>query len=51
VVDIDSYDLFVKLFFFMKIETIMDVDKGVIQVYNGPRMEVEMLPLNMVNML
>ncbi len=30
---------------------IVDVEKDVIQVCNGPRMEVEVLPLNMVNML
>jgi len=31
--------------------TIMDVEKDVIQVCNVPRMEVEVLPSNMVNML
>ncbi len=30
---------------------VVDVEKDVIQVCNGPRMEVEVLPLNMVNML
>jgi hypothetical protein len=50
-VDIENYDLLLGLYFFMKIETIMDVEKGIIQICNGLGMEVEMLPLNMVNML
>jgi hypothetical protein len=29
----------------------VDVEKGVIQVRNGPRMAIEVLPLNVVNML
>jgi hypothetical protein len=35
---------------FSKLE-IVDVEKGVIQVRNGPRMAIEVLPLNVVNML
>ncbi len=50
-VDINSYDLFLGLDFFMKIGAIMDVEKGVIHVRNEPKMEVEVLPLNVVNML
>jgi len=30
---------------------VMDVEKNVIQIHNGPRMEVKVLPLNMFNML
>ncbi len=37
--------------FLMKIETIVDVEKGVIQVWNGLRMVIELLPLCVVNML
>jgi len=29
----------------------VDVEKGVIQARNGPRMAIEVLPLNVVNML
>jgi hypothetical protein len=51
VVDTNIYDLLLGLYFFMKIEKIVDVEKGVIQICNGPEMEMEVLPLNMVNML
>lgn len=51
VVDTDIYDLLLGLYFFMKLETIMNVEKIVIQICNGLEMEVEVLPLNMVNML
>jgi hypothetical protein len=36
VVDIDTYDLLLRLDFLMKIGTVVDVEKGVIQVRNGP---------------
>ncbi len=29
----------------------MDVEKNVVQIHNGPGMEIEVLLLNMVNML
>jgi hypothetical protein len=51
VVDTDSYDLLLGLDFVIKIGAIVDVEKGVIQVRNKPRREVEVLPLNVVNML
>jgi hypothetical protein len=51
VVDTNNYDLFLGLDFFIKIEAVVDVEKGMIQVRNGPGMEVEVLPLNVVNML
>jgi hypothetical protein len=50
VVDIDNYDLLLGLDFFIKIGVVIDMEKGVIQVHNVPRMEVEVLPLKMVNM-
>lgn len=50
-VDTNNYDLFLGLDFFIKIEAVVDVEKGMIQVRNGPGMEVEVLPLNVVNML
>jgi hypothetical protein len=51
IIDIDSYDLLLGLDFLMKIEAIVDVEKGVIQVQNGPKMAIELLPLIVVNML
>ncbi len=51
VVDIDSYDLFLGLDFLIKIRVVVNVEKGVIQVHNGHGMEVEVLPLNVMNML
>ncbi len=51
VVDTNSYDLFFGLDFLIKIEAVINVEKGVIQVCNGPRMEMEVVPLNVMNML
>jgi hypothetical protein len=51
VVDTNSYDLFLGLDILIKIVIVVNVEKGVIQVRNGPGMEVEVLPLNVVNML
>jgi predicted aspartyl protease len=51
VIDTDNYDLLLGLDFLMKIGAVVNVEKGIIQVCNGPRMEVEVLPLNVVNML
>ncbi len=50
-VDINNYDLLLGLDFFIKIGTIINVEKGIIHVHNSPRMEMEVLPLNVVNML
>jgi hypothetical protein len=51
VVDIDNYDLLLRLDFLMKIQAMVDVEKGVIQVWNGPSVLVEILLINIVNML
>jgi len=51
VVDTDSYDLLLRLDFLIKIGTIVDVEKGTIQIKQGPRNNLQVLPLNMVNML
>ncbi len=51
VVDTDSYDLLLGLDFLIKIGVVVDVEKNVIQVRNGLGTEVEVLPLNVVNML
>ncbi|CAK9212744.1 unnamed protein product [Sphagnum troendelagicum] len=51
VVDTDSYDVMLGLDFLIKIGAIVDVERGLIQVRHGPRANVEVLPLTMVNML
>jgi predicted aspartyl protease len=51
VVDPDSYDVLLGLDFLMKIGAIVDVEWGLIQVRHGPRTNVEVLPLTMVNLL
>jgi hypothetical protein len=51
VVNTYNYDLLLGLDFLIKIRTVIDVEKGIIQVCNGLGMEVEILPLNIVNML
>jgi predicted aspartyl protease len=51
VVDTDSYDILLGLDFLIKIGAIVDVEQGLIQVRHGPRTNVEVLPLTMVNML
>ncbi len=51
VVDTDSYDVLLGLDFLMKIGTIVDVERGLIQVRHGLGNNVEVLPLTMVNLL
>jgi len=51
VVDTDSYDVLLGLDFLIKIGAIVDVERGLIQVRHGPRANVEVLPLTMVNLL
>jgi len=51
VVDINSYDVLFGLDFLIKIGVIVDVEWGLIQVKHGPRNNVKVLPLTMVNML
>jgi len=51
VVNTHNYDLLLGLDFLIKIGIVVNVEKGIIQVCNEPRMEVEVLPLNVVHML
>ncbi len=51
VVDIDTYDLLLGLYFFMKIGVVVDVEKCTIHVRHGLGADVEMLPLNVVNIV
>jgi hypothetical protein len=39
------------LSFLMKIEVIMDVKRGLIQVINGIGLDIQVLPLNTINMI
>ncbi len=51
VVDTDSYDVLHGLDFLMKIGAVVDVERGLLQVKHGPRTNVEVLPLTVVNLL
>jgi hypothetical protein len=51
VVDTDSYDILLGLDLLIKIGAIVDVEQGLIQVRRGPRADVEVLPLTMVNLV
>jgi len=51
VVDINNYDVLLGLDFLMKIGAIVDVERGLIQVRKGLGIDVEVLPLTMVNLL
>jgi hypothetical protein len=50
-VDIDTYDLLLGLDFLKKIGAMVDVEKDTIQVRHRYGANVEMLPLNVVNIL
>jgi hypothetical protein len=49
--DTDNYDFLLGLDSVIKICVVMDVENGLIQIKQGPRNNVQILPLNMVNML
>jgi predicted aspartyl protease len=51
VVDMDNYDILLRLDLLIKIGAIVDVEQGLIQVRRGPRANVEVLPLTMVNLI
>jgi hypothetical protein len=51
VVDTDTYDLLLGFNFIMKIGAMVDVKKGTIHVKHGSWANVEMLPLNVVNIV
>jgi len=51
VVDKNNYHLLLRLGFLIKIGIVVDVEKGIIHVHNGLGMEVEVFPLNVVNIL
>ncbi len=51
VMDTYTYDLLLGLNFLMRIRAMVDVQKNTIHVRHGPRADVEMLPLNVVNIV
>ncbi len=51
VVDMDSYDVLLGLDLLIKIGAIVDIEQGLIQVRRGPGIDVEVLPLTMVNLM
>jgi hypothetical protein len=51
VVNINNYDILLGLDFLIKIGAIVDLEQDLIQMRHGPRTNVEVLPLTMVNML
>lgn len=51
IMDINIYDLLLGLDFLIKIKVVVYVEKGTIQVRQRPRNNIQILPLNMVNML
>ncbi len=50
VVDTNNYDLFLGLDFLIKIRIIVDVGKGMIKMRQGHGNDIQVFPLNMVNM-
>ncbi len=51
IVDTNNYDILLGLDFLIKIDAIVSVKQGLIQVRHGPKTNVKVLPLIMVNML
>jgi hypothetical protein len=51
VVHINTYNLFLGLNFLMKIGVGFNVEKNIIQIRHGLVVNVEMLPLNVVNIV
>ncbi|CAK9874053.1 unnamed protein product [Sphagnum jensenii] len=51
VVDTDSYNVLLGLDLLIKIGAIVDIEQGLIQVKRGPGVDVEVLPLTVVNLM
>lgn len=51
VMDTNNYDLLMGLNFLIKIGAMADVEKSIIQMWQGLGNNVKILPLNMVNMM
>ncbi len=50
IMDTKNYEFLLGLDSLIKICVVMDVENGLIQIRRGPRKNVQILPLNMVNM-
>jgi len=51
IINIDEYNLLMGLDFLMKIRAIVDVERGLIQIKNIPGLDVQVLPLNIIDVL
>ncbi len=51
IVDTNNYDLLLGLDVLIKMGVMVDVEKSAIQIRQGPKNNIQVLPLNMVNML
>jgi hypothetical protein len=51
VVNTNSYDIFLGLYFLIKIGIVLDIERGLIQVRQAHGANAQVPPLNMVNML
>jgi len=51
VLDTNGYNLLMGLNFFMKIGDVMDVEKCLIQIKNWPRLDVQVVPPNIINVV
>jgi hypothetical protein len=51
VVDTYEYEVLSGFDSLIKIGIVIDVEQSLIQIWHGPRVNVQVLPLNMVNML
>jgi hypothetical protein len=50
VIDTYNYNVLLGLDFLIKISAVVDIERSLIHVYQGPRSDAQELPLNMVNM-
>jgi len=51
IVDTNSHDMMLGFNFFIKMGTMVDGKKCIIQIQQGPENNIQIWPLNMVNML
>jgi len=49
IINIDDYNLLMGLDFLMKIKVVMDVERGLIQIKNSPKLNVQVLLLNIID--
>jgi hypothetical protein len=49
IININEYNLLMGLHFLMKIKVVMDVERGLILIKNSPGLDVQVLPLNIID--